>query len=130
MPVVLFFSCGQNSINNLNERTEITPRKDVFSTISDTAFSWLLKAGILFSKKNIFSISYSEGYNINFKISYEEARSLLPANITPIKIKLIESERSPQYYLSWYLAGMDESSSNSPMQLKRVDLFTYGKANA
>jgi hypothetical protein len=92
------------------------------SVFLDAAFKLLIKSGLLFSEKTVFTISYSEGYNINFKISEEEARSLLPENITPIKLKIIESEPEPFYYISMYLAGMESS-----MSIERVDLFTYGR---
>ena len=90
-----------------------------------SAFAWLLKAGLIFGEKQVFTITYSGGYNINFKITEEQARKILPDNLTPMPLKLLESDSEPHYYLSWYLAGMDETSSNIVHKVKRTDLFTY-----
>jgi hypothetical protein len=69
-------------------------------------------------------INYLEGYNFHFRITKEEAESLLPKNLTPLKLKLLKSDSQPDYYLSWYLASMDSNSTESK-DVKRIDLFTY-----
>ena len=70
------------------------------------------------------TINYLEGYNINFRITKEEAESILPKNLTPLKLKLLKSDPNPDYYLSWYLASMDSNATKS-QDVKRIDLFTY-----
>jgi len=84
---------------------------------------WLLRSMMLFGKKTVMQIDYNEGYNFNFEITAEEAQSLLPANLRPLKLKLCECDDEPAYYLSWYLASMDTLKSDKEAQ--RVDLFTY-----
>ena len=103
-------------------QTTSNSRKSLGDRILDTAFDWFIKMGFLFTEKTVFTISYSEGYNINFAITKAQARSLLPENITPIKLKILESDPEPLYYLTMYLAGMESGQS-----IERVDLFTYGR---
>jgi hypothetical protein len=86
-------------------------------------FKWLLRSLLFFGKETVFKIDYNEGYNFNFEISEEEARSLLPGNLRPLELKLCKSDEEPSYYLSWYLASMDAAESENDAQ--RVDLFTY-----
>lgn len=97
------------------------PQLAAGGTFSDRAMAWLLKSGLLFSEQSLFSISYSEGYNINYEISQSEAEGLLPANIKPLKLKLLEDDAEEKYYLSWYIAVMEGTQS-----INRVDIFTYG----
>ncbi len=80
-----------------------------------------IKNGIILKKADAFTISYSDGYNINFEITEEQARELLPENIRPIKLKILDNEKEPKYYISLYLAGMENSDS-----MERCDVFTYG----
>jgi len=87
------------------------------------AIKWLLRSATLFGKATVLQIDYNEGYNFNFEISEEEAQSLLPENMRPLKLKLCECDEEPTYYLSWYLASMDTMKSDKEAQ--RVDLFTY-----
>lgn len=99
-----------------------TSRRTLGSKLLDFAFDWVIRLGLLFTEKTLFTISYSEGYNLNFAITKEEARSLLPENITPIKLKILESDPEPLYYVTMYMAGMESGGS-----IERVDLFTYGR---
>lgn len=91
--------------------------------ISDSAYQALLAAGILVQEGDVFTTSYHEGYNLNFEITKEQARSLVSENFTPVKIKILESESEPLYYLSLYMAVLD--SNDSPFSFTRIDLFTY-----
>jgi hypothetical protein len=84
---------------------------------------WLLRSIMLFGKETVMKIDYNEGYNFNFEITEEEARSLLPGNLRPLKLRLCREDEEPTYYLSWYLASMDTLRSDREAQ--RVDLFTY-----
>jgi len=84
---------------------------------------WLIRSAMLFGKSTVMQIDYNEGYNFNFEITEEEAQSLLPANLRPLKLKLCRCDDEPTYYLSWYLASMD--TANSDKEAQRVDLFTY-----
>ena len=87
-------------------------------------FHIALRLIMLFRGKTLFKIDYLEGYNLNFEITEEQARSLLPDNLKPLSLKLLECDEKPAYYLSWYLASMD--TDESKQNLERVDLFTYG----
>ncbi|MBW2667767.1 MAG: hypothetical protein JRE13_15885, partial [Deltaproteobacteria bacterium] len=49
---------------------------------------WLIRSAMLFGKSTVMQIDYNEGYNFNFEITEEEAQSLLPANLRPLKLKL------------------------------------------
>ena len=80
----------------------------------------LIRMGILFKKETVFTIDYKEGYNINYEITQKEAASILPPNLKPLKLKLLESDREEKYYLSWYLAGIEQKETSN-----RIDLFTY-----
>lgn len=81
-----------------------------------------INSGLIMKKaEDVFTISYSEGYNINFEITRDQARELLPDNIRPIKLKILEHEKEPKYYISLYLAGMENSDA-----MERCDVFTYG----
>ena len=84
---------------------------------------WVLRAIMLFGKETVLRIDYNEGYNFNFEITEEEARSLLPANLSPLKLKLCTCDEEPTHYLSWYLASMDTVKSDK--EARRVDIFTY-----
>lgn len=95
--------------------------QDLHGSVSDSAFKLLIKSGLFFSQETIFRISYTEGYNLNFEITEDTARSLLPDNIRPLKLKIMETDDSEKYYLSWYVAGMQGEDN-----IKRIDLFTYG----
>jgi hypothetical protein len=88
---------------------------------TNAAMDWVIKSGLIMEKADAFTISYSEGYNINFEITQEQARELLPDNIRPIKLKILENEKEPKYYISLYLAGMESSDA-----MERCDVFTYG----
>jgi len=88
---------------------------------TSAALDWVIKSGLIMEKADAFTISYSEGYNINFEITQEQARELLPDNIRPIKLKILENEKEPKYYISLYLAGMESSDA-----MERCDVFTYG----
>jgi hypothetical protein len=85
------------------------------------ALDWVIKSGLIMEKADAFTISYSEGYNINFEITQDQARELLPDNIRPVKLKILENEEAPRYYISLYLAGMESSDA-----MERCDVFTYG----
>ncbi|MBW2697856.1 MAG: hypothetical protein JRE70_15350 [Deltaproteobacteria bacterium] len=84
---------------------------------------WLLRSVMLFGKETVLQIDYNEGYNFNFEITEEEAQSLLPSNLRPLKLRLCREDDEPTYYLSWYLASMDTMKTDKEAQ--RVDLFTY-----
>ena len=84
---------------------------------------WLLRSIMFFGKDTVLKIDYNEGYNFNFEITKEEAQSLLPADLRPLKLRLCKGDPEPAYYLSWYLASMDTVKSDKEAQ--RVDLFTY-----
>lgn len=85
--------------------------------------NWFMRSLITFGKETVLKIDYNEGYNFNFEITEEEAASLLPSNLRPLKLKLCEEDEEPAYYLSWYLASMDTVKTDKEAQ--RVDLFTY-----
>jgi hypothetical protein len=87
----------------------------------ESAMNWFINSGFIFEKGEVFSISYSDGYNINFEITRDQARELLPDNIRPVKLKILENEKEPKYYISLYLAGMESSDA-----MERADVFTYG----
>jgi hypothetical protein len=87
----------------------------------ESAMNWFINSGFIFEKGEVFSISYSDGYNINFEITRDQARELLPDNIRPVKLKILENEDEPKYYISLYLAGMESSDA-----MERADVFTYG----
>ena len=93
----------------------------LFDMATSAALDWVIKSGMIMEKADAFTISYSEGYNINFEITQEQARELLPDNIRPIKLKILENEKEPKYYISLYLAGMESSDA-----MERCDVFTYG----
>lgn len=84
---------------------------------------WILRFIMLLGKETVFKLDYYQGYNFNFKITKEEAESLLPKNLKPLKLKLLKSDPKPDYYLSWYLASVDSSAKARAME--RIDLFTY-----
>ena len=88
---------------------------------TSAALDWVIKSGLIMEKADAFTISYSEGYNINFEITIDQALELLPDNIRPIKLKILENEEAPRYYISLYLAGMESSDA-----MERCDVFTYG----
>ena len=92
-----------------------------FGASMDDFISWFVKTGILFHEEALFTISYSEGYNINFEISHREAKNLLPDTIEPIKLRIVDSDSDERYYLSLYFAGMESQDS-----IERIDVFTYG----
>ena len=115
---------SSTSVTSVDEETA-TPEKGLIDTIREAAFTWMLKLGLLFNKKTIYTIDYFEGYNLNFKITEDQARSLLPDNITPVAIKILENEPEAHYYISWYLAVM--KNNDSATAINRVDLFTYGR---
>ncbi len=91
--------------------------------IAFRVIKWLLRSIMLFGKETVFKIDYNEGYNFNFEITEEEAQSLLPANLRPLKLRLCKCDEEPTHYLSWFLASMDTVKSD--MEAQRVDLFTY-----
>jgi hypothetical protein len=93
------------------------------TSLAFRAIKWLLRSVMLFGKDTVLKIDYNEGYNFNFEITEEEAQSLLPANLRPLKLKLCRDDDEPTYYLSWYLASMDTMKSGREAQ--RIDLFTY-----
>ncbi len=86
-------------------------------------FHVVLRLIMLFKGKTLFKIDYLEGYNLNFEITEEQARSLMPNNLKPLSLKLLECDEKPAYYLTWYIASMD--TDESEQNLERVDLFTY-----
>ena len=98
---------------------------DESKILSDAAYESLVAAGIFVEEGAIFTTSYHEGYNFNFEISEEQARSLLPDNLAPKKIRILESDPEPRYYLSWYMAVVDASAAG--MNITRIDLFTYAE---
>lgn len=85
---------------------------------------YIFKLSLLFTGKTLLTIDYLEGYNFHFSISKEEAESLLPPNLKPLKLKILQSDDEAKYYLSWYLASMDSENTKS-QDVKRIDLFTY-----
>jgi hypothetical protein len=85
---------------------------------------FIIKVSHLVKGKNLLTIDYLEGYNYNFCISKEEAESLLPKNLRPLKLKLLRSDTTPNYYITWYLASMDSDTTQS-QDVKRIDIFTY-----
>lgn len=85
---------------------------------------YIFKLTALFKGKTLLTIDYFEGYNFHFKISKEEAESLLPKNLKPLKLKLLKSDTQANYYLTWYLASMNSDKTES-QDVKRIDLFTY-----
>ncbi|MCU0665061.1 MAG: hypothetical protein MUC50_22400 [Myxococcota bacterium] len=91
--------------------------------LSEAAYQALLASGILVQEADVFTTSYHEGYNLNFEITQDQARSLLPENLTPVKMKILASDPEPLYYLSMYMAVLD--SNESPFSFTRIDLFTY-----
>ena len=99
--------------------------EDTSKIISDAAYESLVAAGIFVEEGAIFTTSYYEGYNFNFEISEEQAHSLLPDNLAPIKIKILESDPEPRYYLSWYMAVVDAGEAG--MNITRIDLFTFAE---
>ncbi len=99
------------------------PMKTSKTPFAFRAIKWLFRGIMFFGKDTVLQIDYNEGYNFNFEITQEEARSLLPANLRPLKLRLCECDDEPAYYLSWYLASMDTVKSDKDAQ--RVDLFTY-----
>ena len=52
----------------------------------------ILKLSLLFARKTLLTIDYLEGYNFHFKISEDEAESLLPQNLKPLKLKILKSD--------------------------------------
>ena len=50
---------------------------------------WGLRFAVFFSKETLLKLDYLEGYNLNFKITKEEAESLLPKNLKPLRLKLL-----------------------------------------
>lgn len=117
----LYLQPDGNDASQINDdKKNGTDKSFSLPSLGDLAMSGLLRAAMMFSERNIFSISYFEGYNLNFKISQEEANSLLPDVFTPLKLKILESEGAEQYYLSWYFAKMGAGES-----VGRIDLFTY-----
>jgi hypothetical protein len=87
------------------------------------AIKWLLRSIMFFGKDTVLKIDYKEGYNFNFEITEEEARSQLPEGLRPLKLRLCKDDEQPAFYLSWYLASMDTVKSDR--EARRVDLFTY-----
>lgn len=85
---------------------------------------YIFKLTLLFKGKTLLTIDYQQGYNFHFSISKEEAESLLPKNLRPLKLKILTSEKEEKYYLSWYLASMDSDKTKSK-DVKRIDIFTY-----
>ncbi len=93
--------------------------------LSEAAYKVLLSTGIFVKEAALFTTTYHEGYNLNFEITEDQARSLLPTNLTPVPLKLLETDPEPAYYLSWYMAVLDPVESS--YSITRIDLFTYAK---
>jgi hypothetical protein len=85
---------------------------------------YIFKLTALLKGKTLLTIDYLEGYNFHFRISKEDAESLLPPNLKPLKLKILKNDTQPDYYLTWYLASMDSDTTQS-QDIKRIDLFTY-----
>lgn len=91
-------------------------------TTKEMGYTLLLKLFMAMQKETLFTLDYRAGYNLNFRVTEEELRELLPDNLVPLKLKLLESDPQEQYYISWYLAGL---GSESITTINRLDVFTY-----
>ena len=67
---------------------------------------------MLLQQETVLKLDYNEGYNLNFKVTKKELESILPKNLRPLRLKLLESDPKPDYYLSWYLASVDSSAKS------------------
>lgn len=133
--IIALASCDRSGENEIGltgtPSAEVTGRginsrpQSLLEGLPDAALDWIVRLGMLFNKATVFTISYHEGYNLNFEITEEQARSVLPDNLVPLPLKLLESDSEPRYYVSWYLAVMGGDGSGDAV--KRVDLFTYAK---
>jgi len=72
-----------------------------------------------------YKVDYELGIMINYEVSKEAIAPWVPAPLTPISLKMLDTDKEEKYYVSLYLAicGMNDSKQRQ----SRADVFTYIK---
>jgi len=72
-----------------------------------------------------YKVDYELGIMINYEVSKEAVAPYVHAPLTPISLKMLDTDKEEKYYVSLYLAicGMNDSSQRQ----SRADVFTYIK---
>lgn len=117
--IALLLSCFLTPLTSLSHAAEEDARP---LSPKEMGYTLLLKLFMAMQKETLFTLNYRAGYNLNFRVTEAELRELLPENLNPLSLKLLESDPQPHYYISWYLAGL---GSESITTINRLDVFTY-----
>jgi len=76
-------------------------------------------------KTPTYKVDYKLGIMINYEVLKEAVAPYVPKPLTPIPIRILQTDKDPKYYVSLYLAvcGMNDH----PQESRRADVFTYVK---
>jgi len=72
-----------------------------------------------------YKVDYELGIMINYEVSLEAIAPYIPAPLTPLPLRMLDTDKEQKYYVSLYLAicGMNDSTQRQ----SRADVFTYIK---